>query len=60
MTKKEAKKEFESRYACSACHTIHLGSDKVALREGWNNYTDFLCKEGRITQKQYDTWDNPY
>lgn len=34
--------------------------DKVAIREAWNNYTDSLCKDGDITLKQYETWDNPF
>lgn len=34
--------------------------DKPALREAWNNYTDALCKDGDITQFQYDTWTNPF
>ncbi len=34
--------------------------DKPALREAWNNYTDALCKNGVITQFQYDTWTNPF
>ena len=34
--------------------------DDVALREEFNNWTDYLCKDGRITSNQYNTWDNPY
>lgn len=34
--------------------------DVVMLREAWNNYTDGLCKEGRITLRQYETWTNPF
>ena len=34
--------------------------DNVALREEFNNWTDYLCKDGRITSNQYNTWDNPY
>jgi CRISPR/Cas system-associated endonuclease Cas1 len=33
--------------------------DYIARSEEWNNYTDYLCQEGRITQEQYDTWDHP-
>lgn len=35
-------------------------SDKVALREAWNNYTDGLCKDGIITENQYNKWSNPF
>ena len=26
----------------------------------WSSYTDCLCKDGQITQKQYDTWPTPF
>ena len=35
-------------------------SDVTAKREAWNNYTDGLCKDGMITEHQYDTWANPF
>jgi hypothetical protein len=60
MTKKEAKKAFEDMYRCEKCNHVCLNSDTVALAEEWNNYTDYLCKTGDITSKQYETWDNPY
>lgn len=34
--------------------------DTVAKCEAWNDYTDMLCKSGIITQKQYETWTNPF
>jgi folate-dependent tRNA-U54 methylase TrmFO/GidA len=34
--------------------------DHPARREGWNNYTDALCKAGQITMRQYETWGNPF
>lgn len=34
--------------------------DVIAKREYFNNYTDMLCKDGDITLKQYETWDNPF
>jgi len=33
--------------------------DRAALAESWNEYTDMLCKEGLITQSQYETWSAP-
>lgn len=35
-------------------------TDRPALREAWNDFTDDLCKSGVITPKQYDTWLNPF
>jgi len=34
--------------------------DAPARREAWNNWTDALCKEGRITRQQYETWEGPF
>ncbi len=34
--------------------------DEIAMREAFNDYTDSLCKEGQISNKMYDTMDNPY
>ena len=59
MTKKEALsyfKEFILPHIPNNCRYI----DESARREAWNNYTDALCTEGRITLKQYETWGNPF
>lgn len=55
MTKAEALKEFREYYMPN----IPRG-DVIWQREEWNNYTDYLCKDGRITQHQCDTWTNPF
>ena len=34
--------------------------DTIAKREAFNNYTDRLCKEGKITLKEYENWGNPF
>ena len=34
--------------------------DKVAISEAWNIWTDYLCKDGEITSKQYDSWSSPF
>ena len=34
--------------------------DKVWTRTNWNDYTDYLCKNGDITMKQYESWTNPF
>ena len=52
MKKTDAIREFEETILMSVPK-----HDKPAIREAWNNWTDMLCKNGRITQKQYDTWD---
>lgn len=34
--------------------------DKVARREQFGMYTDYLCKSGQISMRQYETWSNPF
>lgn len=54
MTYREALKEFNQ--------TIRPGlpkNDLPALRQEWNDWTDHLCKSGRITKEQYETWEGP-
>lgn len=33
--------------------------DLPARRKAWNNFTDYLQKEGLITMHQYETWIHP-
>lgn len=61
MMKKEAEREFREQvlpvirdeYEQDGC------IDRPARVEAWNNYTDALCKEGRITSQQYFSWMYP-
>ena len=53
MTKAQALKEFRD------CGCVVRG-DRIATAENWNNYTDFLCKDRQITDKQYNNWTNPF
>lgn len=56
MTKREATAEFAELWADAVEQNPRLAGDKPAKREAWNNYTDALCKDGRITTRQYETW----
>ena len=33
--------------------------DMPARREGWRNWTDSLCKDGQISDWQYENWSHP-
>ena len=33
--------------------------DLPARREAWNNWTDSLCKNGDISDWQYENWGHP-
>ena len=58
MSKKDAEVDFKENvrpYIISEYGT----DDVTAMREAWNNYTDMLCKDGQISNHQYETWDHP-
>lgn len=59
MTKQEALNQFQEEYLPSVI-ARYGQNDKPALREAWNVYTDQLCKSGKITMNQYETWVGPY
>jgi len=54
MTLRQAEREF--RVNILPFIKRQFGRDKVAIRMAWNDWTDTLHKEGRITAKQYDRW----
>ena len=60
MTKVQALSDF--RYLWSEVIEMEptYKGDVIAKREYWNNYTDDLCKNGDITDSQYDRWTNPF
>ena len=53
LTKKQVLKLFKDSF-------IILKNDSIANRENFHNFTDSLCKNGRITLKQYENWSNPF
>ena len=61
MTKKEAETEF--KYTILPQIRLEFEwtgmKDIPARSEAWNEYTDYLCKSGRITPRQYSTWRQP-
>lgn len=34
--------------------------DYLMLQQAWAFYTDGLCKDGEITNKQWNTWETPF
>jgi hypothetical protein len=41
-------------------HQGVVRGDVTYTRENWNNFTDYLCKNGKISNHQYNTWSNPF
>jgi len=59
MTKKQALDEFKEHYIPSL-DKIYGKDDVTARREAWNNYTDSLRADKKITNWQYENWTGPY
>jgi len=60
MTKRDAFAEFSELYPPATFRRSGGSVDKPMRAEAWNNYTDSLCKERRITSRQYSTWTHPW
>lgn len=54
MTKVQAEKLFKEEYG-----EWMKTADKVAIRTAWNDFTDYLCKDRRISNRQYNNWCHP-
>ena len=64
LTKREAELEFRE-VVMPMLHDRARGyglkrADPTMIRCAWNDWTDGLCKQGRITTKQYASWSNPW
>ena len=61
MTKTDAVQNFKhGEFPTLAALEVERGTkDRPARRESWNNYTDMLCKQGDITENQYNKWHHP-
>lgn len=57
MTYREAKREFSMLYPS---YKSDAHKDYCRVQLAWACFTDGLCKDGRITQKQYDKWLPPF
>ena len=57
LTKKQAERSFLELY-----NGPYNGpyNDKIWKRCSWLDYTDALCKDGQISQAQFDSWTNPF
>lgn len=53
MTKRSAIATFKENYPKGTY-------DYWQVQESWACYVDGLCKDGEITQKQYDAWTTPF
>ena len=56
MTYREAVKEFKMTYKNLYKNAV----DYWTAQQKWAFYTDRLCKEGIITEKQFMNWATPF
>lgn len=56
MTYDQAVKRFKMYYIELFLNEVDYCTGQLA----WATYVDELCKDGEITQKQYDTWATPF
>lgn len=56
MTYEQAVREFKDLY-----RSLYIRyADYWTAQLAWAEYTDMLCKNGNITQHQYDSWSPPF
>lgn len=60
LTKKAVVAMFREMWAECVGHDKTLRGDVIAKQQAWNDYTDGLCKDGTITNYQYNSWSNPF
>jgi len=60
MTKKEVLRDFREIWKEVIKHTPMYKGDSIAKRETFNDYTDELRTDRKITKHQYDNWTNPF
>jgi hypothetical protein len=61
MTKKQAEQQFKNEVLPAIKRHYESDGiiDKPARRTAWNDFTDMLCKDGQITDHQYNNWSHP-
>lgn len=57
MKKNDALAQFKATYPN---FKAALKADYIAVKTEWDCFTDMLCKDGVITEKQYNTWLFPF
>ena len=57
MTKNEADHIFEEIYPN---YRQEAGKDYCKVQFAWSCFIDGLCKDGKISQKQYNNWTPPF
>jgi hypothetical protein len=57
LTKAQVMEIFKEEYAG---FLVENRGDSIAKREAFNDFVDYLNKDGQVSDHQADTWSNPY
>ncbi len=63
LTKKEVGRMFKEQelpYIRETEKEYGNGVDDTMRREAWNNFVDYLNRDGQVTDWQAFNWTNPY
>ncbi len=62
LTKEQALKEFKEHVLPGIRSKYEQDGrvDHTARREDWNNFTDYLREDKRISNWAYENWTNPF
>jgi len=63
LTKKEVGRMFREQelpYIRETEKEYGNGVDDTMRREAWNNFVDYLNRDGKVTDWQAFNWTNPY
>jgi hypothetical protein len=60
LTKAAVLSEFRSLWRERVQHNRSLRGDAIAKRTAFNDYVDFLNKEGAVSNNQAFNWANPF
>ena len=60
LTKKEAYRIFMDQLRSNRPRGGNGRVDRIAMCKAWHNFVDSLNKDGLVTERQADTWTNPF
>ena len=59
-TKAQALEQFRYNWKVLVMQQPKWKGDVVAKREAWNNFVDYICAEGHVSESQAFRWTNPF
>ncbi len=60
LTNQQTVEQFNELWIDAEANDHSLIGDEVAKRTAYNDYTDYLCTDGQITDSQYNSMPNTF